>query len=76
MDCQLLVVPGNVIAFTAARFVLVSAHIPRTRARLFQAPPTPHSLVQTPVGRVTAGDGLPGSRPDEPDIENASVKDR
>lgn len=66
-----------IIAFTAARFVLVSTGIPGTRARLFQAPPrTPHSLGQTLAGPVAAADGLPGPRPDEPDIEDASVKDR
>ena len=53
---------GMIIAFTAVRLALVSADIPHTRVRLFQAPPPHRSVAHTPVGGVTSGDRVPGSR--------------
>ncbi len=63
---------GMIIAFTAARLVLASAGIPRRRARLFWTPPASGSLADAPIGRVTSGDRLPDSEPEEPDLESAS----
>jgi inner membrane protein len=66
---------GMIIAFTVVRLVLVTAGIPGTRIRLFQAPIPAKSSCQ-PIGLVTSGDRSPDPGAEGPDREGASETSR
>ena len=62
---------GMIIAFTVVRLVLVTAGIPRTRIRLFQAP-IPAKSSSQPIGPAPSGDRSPDPRAKGSDREGAS----
>jgi inner membrane protein len=66
---------GMIIAFTVVRLVLVTAGIPGTRIRLFQAPIPAKSSCQQ-IGLVTSGDRSPDPGAEGPDREGASETSR
>ena len=49
---------GMIVAFTAARLVLLTAGVLCRRSRLFQTPPASRRIFNRPVSRVTSGDRL------------------
>jgi membrane-bound metal-dependent hydrolase YbcI (DUF457 family) len=66
---------GMILTFTAVRLILVSAGLPRTRARLFSAPTAGNA--SCPTGRVTTGRSPSGtSQPQGPDSKDASEASR
>ena len=66
---------GMIIAFAVVRLVLVTAGIPRTRIRLFQAPLPARSSSQ-PISPATSGDSDPDPGTEGPDRENVSKPSR
>jgi hypothetical protein len=67
---------GMIITFMVVRLVLVTAGIPRTRIRLFQAPIPVKSSSSDPIGPTTTGNGHPDPRAEGPDREGASETSR
>ena len=61
---------GMIIAFTAARLVLVSTGIPAARVRLGQPPHPSPSTPQALIHRVDQDDCVPDPEPKEPDLED------
>ena len=57
---------GMIVAFTAARLVLVSTGIPRTCVRLFQPPRPSPSTPQALIHRVNPGGCVPDPEPEGP----------
>jgi membrane-bound metal-dependent hydrolase YbcI (DUF457 family) len=66
---------GMIIAFTVVRLVLVTAGIPRTRVRLFQAP-LPAKSSSQPISPATFDDRSPDTGTEGPDREGASETSR
>jgi len=62
---------GMILAFTIMRLVLVTAGIPRTRIRLFQAP-FPAKSSSPPISPATSGNGSPDTGTEGPDRQGAS----
>jgi hypothetical protein len=62
---------GLIVVLTAARLVLVSAGLPRTRIRVFRAPSPPRSSPRSPDGPGSSADDRPGLEPQGPDLEGA-----
>jgi hypothetical protein len=52
---------GMIVAFAAARLVLVSASLPRTRVAVFRTPAPSDSISCSPDEPTTSGDRRPGS---------------
>jgi len=62
---------GMIVVLTAARLVLVSASLPRTRVAVFRTPAPSDSISCSPDKPTTSGDRRPGSGPQMPDPEAA-----
>jgi hypothetical protein len=62
---------GMIVVFTAARLVLVSVGLPRTRIPVFRTPSPSGSVPRSPDGPATSGDRRPGLDPQGPGLEAA-----
>ena len=62
---------GMIVVLTAARLVLVSASLSRTRVAVFRTPAPSDSISGSPDEPTTSGDRRPGSGPQMPDPEAA-----
>lgn len=75
-DTSLMVVSsrwflGMIVAFTAARLVLVSTGFPHTRIPVFRVPRPSGSIPRSPGGSTLSGDRGPGLATQGPDLEAA-----
>ena len=67
---------GMIITFTVLRLVLVTAGIPRTRIRLFQASIPAKSSSSQPTGPAPSGDRSPDPGAEGPECQGASETSR
>jgi hypothetical protein len=67
---------GMIIAFTAARLVLVSTGVPRRRIHLFQAPAPSRPAPQNPAGQLGPSDPVPVPEVEGSDLEGGGTQRR
>jgi inner membrane protein len=63
---------GMIIVFTAARLILVTTGVPRTRVRLFQPPALSRSAAYTQLHCMNLGGPFPDCEPEASDSEGGS----